>query len=92
MLYMIKKPINRITHTKIYFIKTDQDINEQKKKLTQSEIQENHQIRFENLSVIQYLVETNQTDNIKNSDFKREMPTTLREFAIYREQINQKER
>lgn len=86
------EPINRITHTKIYFVETDQDINEQKKKLTQSEIQENHRISFENLSVIPYLVQTNQTDNIKKIEFDREILTALKEFAIYKEQINEKEK
>lgn len=86
------EPINRITHTKIYFVETNQNINEQKKKLTQSEIRQNHKISFENLSVIPYLVQTNQTDNVKKSEFDREILTTLKEFSIYREQISEKER
>lgn len=80
--------INRITHTKIYFVETNQDINEQKKKLTQSEIEENHKISFENLSVIPYLVQTNQNDNSKKTEFDREILTAFKEFTIYREQIS----
>lgn len=84
--------INRITHTKIYFVETNQDINEQKKKLTQSEIEENHKISFENLSVIPYLVQMNKTDNNKKIEFDREILTILKEFSMYREQISEKER
>lgn len=79
-----KELVSRVTHTKIYFVETDQDINEQKKKLTPSEVEKDHRISFENLSVIQYLVQTNQSDNIKKNEFDREIFTALKEFAIYR--------
>lgn len=79
-----KELISRVTHTKIYFAETDQDINEQKKKLTPSEIEKNHRISFENLSIIPYLVQTNQSDNIKKIEFDREILTALKEFAIHR--------
>lgn len=79
-----KELVSRVTHTKIYFVETDQDINEQKKKLTPSEVEKDHRIGFENLSVIPYLVQTNQSDNIKKNEFDREILTALKEFAIYR--------
>ena len=83
-----KELISRVTHTKIYFVETDQDINEQKKKLTPSEVEKNHKIRFENLSVIPCLVQTNQSDNIKKVEFDREILTALKEFCIYRNTEN----
>lgn len=79
-----KELVSRVTHTKIYFVETDQDINEQKKKLTPSEAEKDHRIGFENLSVIPYLVQTNQSENIKKNEFDREILTALKEFAIYR--------
>ncbi len=80
--------INRITNTKFYFAETDQEIDKSKAKLSESEKKVDFEIHFVNLSFIPYLVETNETDDPKNINFKRETLTALREFTKYRE--NQK--
>lgn len=81
-----EKNINRITNTKFYIVYTDQEINDNNKKLTESEKEENQTIEFINLSRIPYLVETNKTDNRKKANFDREILTALKEFQKFKEE------
>ena len=80
-----KREINRITNTKFYIAYTNQEINDDNKKLTESEKEENQTIEFVNLSIIQYLIETNKTNNKKKSNFDREILTALKEFQKFKE-------
>ena len=89
---VMKKDINRLTQTTYYALQTDSDIDETRKKLTESEKEKGHQISFTNLSVIQYLVETNQTKNPKKKEFDKELLTALREFAKLQEKDIEQER
>lgn len=77
------KNINRITNTSFYIVNTNKDIDNDNKELTESEIQENHTIEFTNLSLIEYLVQTNKTENKKKDAFDREILTALREYKKY---------
>ena len=87
-----RRNLNRLTDTIFYEIHTKSQINEDKKSLTESEKEKNHQVQFINLSRIAYLVETNQTNNPKRKYFDRELLTALREFAEFkRQQENIKE-
>ena len=85
----LKKNISRLTETFFYFGKTKEQINLDKQSLTESEKNGNFSISFENLSVIQYLVENNKTDNEKKENFDREILTLLKEFANYRKEKDQ---
>ena len=76
-----QRKINRLTQTTFYYIKTDQDINESKKQLTQSEKEKGFEINFMNLSIARYLVETNNTNTSKRKQFDREILTVLNEFS-----------
>lgn len=87
----LQADITRLTETYFYFGKTTQEINKEKQNLTESEKKKDFSISFENLSVIEYLVEHNQTDNPKKGNFDREILTVLREFKKYREE-QEKER
>lgn len=80
------REINRITNTKFYLVYTDQDVNNDKKRLTESEKIKGHSVEFQNLSIIKYLVETSKTDNNKKSRFDREILTALKEFQIFKEE------
>lgn len=80
----LKKNINRLTVTYFYFGETNEGINEERQNLSQNEKKGDFSISFENLSVIRYLTERNQTDDIKRRNFNREMLTVLNEFVNYR--------
>lgn len=73
--------INRLTQTIFFEVSTDQDINETRKRLTESEKEKNHTIKYTNLSVVRYLAETNPTDNPKRKQFDREILTALNEYT-----------
>lgn len=77
--------INRLTQTTFFVVSTDQDIDETKKNLTESEKEKNHTIKYMNLSVARYLIETNSTDNPKKKHFDREILTALSEYAQMKE-------
>ena len=77
--------INRLTQTTFFVVSTEQDIDETKKKLTESEKEKNHTIKYMNLSVARYLIETNSTDNPKKKHFDREILTALSEYAQMKE-------
>ena len=57
--------INRLTQTTFFKVSTNQNINENKKRLTENEKEKNHTIKYMNLSVARYLIETNSADNPK---------------------------
>lgn len=86
-----KKEINRITNTSFYFVETDKEIDFDKRQLTQSEKENGHTIKFENLSRIPYLVQTNETNNKKREQFDREILTVLKEFTKYRDEKQKEE-
>lgn len=73
--------INRLTQTTFFVVSTNQNIDETKKKLTESEKEKNHTIKYMNLSVARYLIETNPTDNPKRKQFDREILTALNEYT-----------
>ena len=77
------KKVTRLTETYFYIGKTKEDINIEKQNLTKDERKEDFVISFQNLSVIKYLAETNQTDNGKVINFNRELFTAMHEFAKY---------
>ncbi len=74
--------INRLTQTTFFKVSTNQNINENKKRLTENEKEKNHTIKYMNLSVARYLIETNSTDNPKRKQFDREILTALDEYAL----------
>lgn len=82
--------INRLTQTTFFVVCTDQDIDETKKRLTKSEKEKNHTIKYINLAVMRYLIETNPTDNQKRKQFDREILTALNEY-IQMKQIDRNE-
>lgn len=82
----LKQNISRLTETFFYFGQTKQKINPDKQSLTESEKKDDFSISFQNLSVIQYLVENNKTDNKKKKNFDREILTAITEFANYRKE------
>lgn len=88
----LNRKITRLTETYFFFGTTTEEIHPQKQNLTQNEKEQHFQISFENLSVAQYLVDTNPTTNSKNEFYKREITTAMREFASYqqikREELN----
>lgn len=73
--------INRLTQTTFFEVTTNQNINETKKRLTESEKAKHHTIKYTNIYVARYLVETNLTDNPKKKQFDREILTALNEYA-----------
>ena len=82
------RSVTRLTETYFYFGRTNEDVNISKQKLSQDEKKTEFLITFENLSIIRYLAETNQTKNEKVAYFNRELFTAMREFANYqRERI-----
>ena len=85
----LQKDITRLTETYFYFGETQEEVNKEKQNLTESEEKGDFSISFQNLSVIEYLVEHNETDNpkIEDSNIKEaEILTVLREFKKYREE------
>ena len=74
--------INRLTQTTFFKVSTNQNINENKKRLTENEKEKNHTIKYMNLSVARYLIETNSADNPKRKQFDREILTALDEYAL----------
>ena len=85
------KEINRVRKTYFYALETNQNINSNKQKLTESEKGENLTIEFLNLSVIEYMVRNNQTDNFRKSIFHREILTTINEFCKYKQNEENKQ-
>lgn len=85
----LKQKISRLTETFFYFGETKEKINHDKQVLTESEKRGQFSISFENLSIIQYLVENNKTDNEKKQNFDREILTAITHFANYRKQKEQ---
>lgn len=75
--------ITRLTETYFYYGRTKDDINLKKQNLTQNERNQEFLVSFENLSIIQYLAQTNITDNKKIKNFNRELFTAMQEFANY---------
>ena len=84
------KEINRVRKTYFYALETNQNINSNKQKLTESEKGENLTIEFLNLSVIEYMVRNNQTDNFRKSIFDREI-FTINEFCKYKQNEENKQ-
>lgn len=82
----LNRKITRLTETYFFFGTTTEEIHPQSQNLTQNEKEQQFQISFENLSVAQYLVDTNPTTNLKNEFYKREISTAIREFAKYRKE------
>lgn len=83
------KNINRHTQTTFFEIYTDEQINENKQRLTESEKSAKLKSEFKNLSIIQYLVETNNIQSQNKEVFDREILTALREFARYKQNSRQ---
>lgn len=79
--------INRLTETFFFEVKTTQDIDESKKKLTASEKEQKHSIFLVDLNEMQALVESNQTDNPKRKQFDREILVALNEYLEYKNSI-----
>lgn len=73
--------INRLTQTTFFAVSTDQDIDEARKRLTESEKAKGHTIEYMNLPSMRYLIETNPTDNPKRRHFDREILTALNEYV-----------
>ena len=71
--------------TSFYALKTNQKIKIEKQRLSESEKQKNLIVKFENLSVIEYKVQNNQTDNFRQEIFDREILTALKEYRNYKE-------
>lgn len=84
-----KRPINRKTNTKFYFVSTDKEIDLSKSELTEHEKSQDFKASFINPSVIEYMVSQNNTENEKNGFFTRELLTVLREFTKYRTEKNE---
>ena len=66
-------------------METNQEIKIENQKLSESERKNKHSIEFENLSVIEYRVQNNQTDNFRKEIFDREILTALKEYRNYKE-------
>ncbi len=79
------KKINRVRKTSFYALKTNQKIKIEKQRLSESEKQKNLIVEFENLSVIEYKVQNNKTDNFRKEIFDREILTALKEYCNYKE-------
>lgn len=60
-------------------------------KLSESEKQKNLTVEFENLSVIEYKVQNNKTDNFRKEIFDREILTALKEYYNYKEREEKEE-
>lgn len=78
--------ITRLTQTYFYFGKTKEDINLKRRNLSQDERKSEFLISFENLSIIRYFAETNQTSNEKLNYFNRELFIAMQEFTKYQKE------
>lgn len=85
------KKINRERKTSFYALKTNQEIKIENQKLSESERQKNLTVEFENLSVIEYKIQNNKTDNFRKEIFDREILTALKEYYNYKEQEEKEE-
>ena len=85
------KKINRVRKTSFYALKTNQEIKIENQKLSESEKQKNLTVEFENLSVIEYKVQNNQTDNFRKEIVDREILTALKEYYNYKEREEKEE-
>lgn len=65
--------------------------NIENQKLSESEKQKNLTVEFENLSVIEYKVQNNKTDNFRKEIFDREILTALKEYYNYKEREEKEE-
>ena len=72
--------INRLTKTIFYIIETEQDIDESKKVLTESEINKKHTISYVDLDMVESLVISNPTSNSKRKQFDREILTVIEKY------------
>ena len=81
----LKRNINRQTKTYFYSGTTKEEIDKQKQELTQSEKDEEFLAEFKNLSIIEYLVENNQSGNKKQEVFDREIITAINELKKYKQ-------
>lgn len=82
----LNRKITRLTETYFFYGTTTEAIQPQKQNLSQNEKEQQFQIWFENLSVAQYLVDTNPTANLKNEFYKREITTAMKEFMNYKKE------
>lgn len=80
----LNRKITRLTETYFFYGTTDQPIQIQNQHLSQNEKDQQFQISFKNLAIIEYLAENNPNTNPKNEFFKRELYTAVREFAKYK--------
>lgn len=72
--------INRLTETTFFEVYTDKEIDNSKKKLTESEKDKGHVISFVNLDNIPSIVKDNVTDNNKRYNFDREILWAVLEY------------
>ena len=82
----VKREINKLTETIFYEIHTNQEIDETKQKLSEKEITNGLKLEVLNLSILQYLVETNGVNDYKGKIYAREILIAIREFAKYKQQ------
>ena len=75
----------KVRKTSFYALKTNQKIKIEKQRLSESEKQKNLIVEFENLSVIEYKVQNNKTDNFRKEIFDREILMALKEYRNYKE-------
>ena len=82
-----EKPFLQIeTYNQNYYDrKADKKIKIEKQRLSESEKQKNLIVEFENLSVIEYKVQNNKTDNFRKEIFDREILMALKEYRNYKE-------
>lgn len=77
--------INRLTQTIFFKVVTNQGINEEKKKLSESEVEKKQTIEFVDIDTMRELIETNPSDNPKRKQFDREILMALDEFLKLQE-------
>ena len=73
--------INRLTKTYFYKVVTNQNIDNSKKKLSESELKANQTIEYIDLNNIKELIEMNESNNKKRKQFDREILTALYVFS-----------
>ena len=83
------RDINKHTQTTFFEIHTNEQINEGKQSLTESEKSAKLKTEFKNLSIIQYLVETNNIQSKNKEVFDREILTAIREFSRHKQNSRQ---
>lgn len=76
--------INRLTKTIFFEVITDQDIDADKKKLTESEKEAGHSIFYVQLGEMNDLIQNNQTTNPKRKQFDREILVALSEYLEFK--------